>query len=120
MNNIFENAYFGKQYKTRDGRKALLLQVNNCAVLAVQFDSEAITNDYKLCGKHLHGCDNLDIISEWKEEIDEEKLERLRNEWWQTAKYQSNLGYVDCFNAGYRKALSIIGINYENDSQQSL
>ena len=25
MKNIFENAYFGKPYKTRDGRKAILL-----------------------------------------------------------------------------------------------
>lgn len=58
-----------------------------------------------------------DIISEYQESIDEDELNRIKDEWWQTAKYQSNLGYYDCFDAGYHKALSVIGINYENDYQ---
>lgn len=115
MENIFENAYFGKTYKTRDGRKAVLISYNQrkpnepyvCAV-ACYLNGSIKSNCYNFNEfgrrRRTDTISNYDIISEWKEEIDEEKLNRLKEEWWQTAKYQSGLGYVDCFNAGYRKA----------------
>lgn len=53
MGNIFKDYYFGKPYMTRCGERALLLQVNNCAQLAVKFGSTATTNYYKLDGTHL-------------------------------------------------------------------
>ena len=111
MNNIFENAYLGKPYKTRDGKRAILLQVNNCANLAIDFETHAVTHDYKLDGTSLWSCDNLDIVSEWQEEINEEELDRMADEYVVAecdyheglTVYQQSL--IKCaYKAGYRKA----------------
>ena len=70
MKNIFENAYFGKPYKTRDGRKAIyhycikgkpnehyLIVDKNHSLLGGYDDNGIIT----ACG---YRNPNLDVISE--------------------------------------------------------
>lgn len=71
MNNIFENAYFGKAYKTRDGRKAIYIQEDCCIVEGnidtfSYFDDGHYSISLKKCG--------IDIVSEWTEPINEEEL----------------------------------------------
>lgn len=72
MANIFENAYFGKSYKTRDGRKAIYsycikgtpndhyLIVDKNPSLLGGYGDDGIAN---ACGYHNP---NLDIVSEWQ------------------------------------------------------
>lgn len=72
MNNIFENAYFGKQYKTRDGYKALFIrhykdsESDDMYYLIV--DGAAVTYVYNKYGEIAPNYANkgLDIVSEWK------------------------------------------------------
>lgn len=85
MNNIFKNAYFGKSYKTRGGDKVILVTLlDNVAYLL----SEEKIAKTSLFGNHIHSyrldgiCTEyqgyaLDIVSEWKEEIDVEELYKL-------------------------------------------
>lgn len=76
MSNIFENAYFGKMYKTRDGRKAIYIQEDCCIVEGnidafSYFDDGHFSIPLKECG--------IDIVSEWQEPINEEKLDEGLN-----------------------------------------
>lgn len=116
MNSIFENAYFGKPYKTRDGRKAIYKYrftnstktTYNCVIKEFEKDLE-----YTLDGKSLYSS-NLDIISEWHGEINEEELSRLASEYAEN----DNTLHPGCaafcaYKAGFRKALEII----KNESQ---
>lgn len=107
MKNIFENAYFGKSYKTRDGKKAiyhgskkykssdgkvwtyhyLMIEPENVDVFGEDMvinHYDAYINDngigrfanlkyYKDSGVNA----KYDIISEWKEPINEEELDKL-------------------------------------------
>ena len=71
MINIFENAYFGKAYKTRDGRKAIYnycikgkpnehyLIVDRNSSLLGGYDDNGIINVCGYCNP------NLNIVSEW-------------------------------------------------------
>lgn len=69
MENIFENAYFGKAYKTRDGKKALFsrkdgdtfdLETEECYNPVRSDGSFLFTKEgYESCG---------DIISEWEDD----------------------------------------------------
>ena len=81
MYNIFENAYFGKPYKTRDGRKAVLISYNQrkpnepyvCAV-ACYLDGSIKSNCYnfnEFGRRRTNLISNYDIVSEWQEPIDE-------------------------------------------------
>lgn len=71
MSNLFEDAYFGKPYKTRDGSKAIFLRRtepnSNYYMLLIQsdFDYKRITVNYK--GKHFYK-KYYDIVSEWSVE----------------------------------------------------
>lgn len=123
MKNIFENAYFGKVYKTRDGRKAVYTQGSiNCHWLAVEGTS--FTWGYNNNGNLVSKIDeSMNIVSEWQEEIDEEKIDELArkecskyfigsNDWLDIINNQFyNLeqaaihAYIVCFKACYRKAL---------------
>ena len=109
--NIFENSYFGKPYKTRDGRKALYLYDYKCWI-----ENDKDYTEYYPDGKwfqaNIEHC--LDIISEWQESIDEKELDELAYEYVSKAP-QSGEGYeyqgewiwedmVDAYKAGYRKA----------------
>lgn len=76
MNNIFKDAYFGKLYKTRDGRKAIYLgtfynEKHFPHRIAVE---DAGTYGYPENGKYIKDREYLDIVSEWEEEIDEESI----------------------------------------------
>lgn len=86
MNNIFKNAYFGKAYKTRDGKKALywrydghyhsLITDNNCP-FQPWCDEAGKDHGWKKDAEESP----LDIISEWNEEINEEELDELAEHW---------------------------------------
>ena len=116
MKNIFENAYFGKPYRTRNERKAILLQVHNCATLAIDFDSHTVTHDYKMDGTSVFNCHDLDIVGEWKEEINEEELAKNAEKYADEAPMTGTIpnGYntpcfdecdiADAYKAGYREA----------------
>lgn len=80
MKNIFENAYFGKPYKTRDGRKAIYIkdsQYDDGLVCVVYEDIASIHRVMK--SGHYWANSNVetddDIISEWQETINEEELD---------------------------------------------
>lgn len=66
MENIFENAYFDKPYKTRNGRKAIYIK----KVFGIIYHHQLVLDDgdievYDNCGKRSYGGNGLDIISEW-------------------------------------------------------
>lgn len=123
MEKIFENAYFGKAYKTRDGRKAVYWR---------KFDFGHRLIDEKLhCSLFAHddgrvqaGVDNnADIVSEWQEEISEEELDKLAKEYSdrELKEFENDSYWGTCadkvvcsareegtyiaFKAGYRKAM---------------
>ena len=109
MKNIFENAYFGKPYKTRDCRKAIYLTkykhgelVNELAIE----DSEAGRRFYLYAdnGSFYHKPSCEDIVSEWQEEINEEELNSLAEEYVHNSRPLLDGDAISCFKAGYRKA----------------
>lgn len=77
MENIFENAYFGKAYKTRDGRKALYQKDDKLGGLyhhwLITEDAHFACTDTGEQNMKM-GYPPLDIVSEWTEETDEEEL----------------------------------------------
>ncbi len=77
--NIFENAYFGKSYKTRDGKKAIY--INNLSDYTYHHQLALCNGDievYDNFGTRSYGGNGLDIVSEWQEEpITEEELDKL-------------------------------------------
>ncbi len=117
MKSIFENARFGDKFRTRDGRMALYHCYDERHNKHFLF-FEGYSFQYGVCpdGKRGEGSEcNNDIVSEWEEEINEEELEKLADEyedkvqscfWWSSE--------ADCvcdssevriaFKAGYRKA----------------
>lgn len=78
MNNIFENAYFGKSYKTRDGRKAIYWKyepLERWHILIMENSLlTAVLSDGKMCSQINCG---RDIVSEWQEEINVEAFKEL-------------------------------------------
>lgn len=115
MDNIFENAFFGKLYKTRDGRKAVCDGIieglpyfsiegytNSHGIIYLAGDKE-ITYLTPWLEEELKGCG--DIVSEWQEEINEEELIMLAvkdiNE---MAFKGKELTATELWKAGYRKA----------------
>lgn len=107
MENIFKDAKFGDKFRTRDGRMAILLQTHNCAVIAINFDSYAVTHDYKMDGTSVFNCHDLDIVSKWQEPINEKELKELARHF---ADDEMNIsisernGRYAGYQAGYRKA----------------
>lgn len=67
--NIFKNSYFGKPYRTRDGRKALYLQsgFDNKHLHFLVIDKELIADCYTDSGNERDGQYESDIVSEWTE-----------------------------------------------------
>ena len=110
MKNIFENAYFGKAYKTRSGQKAIYLFSSGGGAYCV-------TEEFKNTIRYF-GLDGIpydfefsryrgeDIVSEWQEPIDEVKLSELA--WKYTESLDIPCRYeetaVESFKAGYKKA----------------
>lgn len=81
MDNIFKNAYFGKLYKTRDGRKAIYLSkgkisifstIHRLAIEPTKFSNVESIGKYDDAGNCSNGFYDCDIVSEWQEEINEE------------------------------------------------
>lgn len=126
--NIFENAYFGKPYKTRDGRKALLLAIHTGnispyiedALIELLIDNYPLSPSFTMCNAIGQCTDdyhpNESIISEWQEEINIEELEKLAMIEGAKAishfvnREQSKFAYEwadlvkEAYKAGYRKA----------------
>lgn len=113
MTNIFENAYFGKAYKTRDGRKSLYLgsfyRLNGeKVVLAVEDSVDNLLYVYpdgwydpiNDIGDRKEN--DLDIVSEWQEPIDEKKLKNLSYDEAQLYSVVKNKDWQEGFEAGYR------------------
>lgn len=119
MKNIFDNAYFGKAYKTRNGRKAIF-QYKDSSL------AHLFTEDDEIEAYLTNGCvdsrffnQSKDIVSEWQEEIDEEELSKLAEEFCDTIEFeptqlnesQTGMDYrytymhlIKCYKKGYRKA----------------
>lgn len=74
MNNIFVNAYFGKPYRTRDGRKALVWYyhvgqdiIDQVVLITTNAGQICVEGDGKDINEPYHNTLN-DIVSEWQEE----------------------------------------------------
>lgn len=121
MKNIFNNSYFGKPYKTIDGRKALFSRfVGNenerYAILYLEHSYAEIwcTLDGRyfdwVGDKQKFWYDTPYIVSEWHEEIDEEKLDKAAKEYLRKLIFpnveKTYYGAKEDFKAGYRKAKS--------------
>lgn len=105
MSNIFENAYFDKAYKTRDGRKLIYLRRldKDCCLLS-DGNKEIV---YPNCGSFNSSYDEdkkTDIISELEETINEKELEELANDEAQLYSVVKTTEWKEGFKAGYRKA----------------
>ena len=122
MYNIFENAYFGKAYKTRKGDKALFQYKDSChAHLFTELEDIDVYLDGTIDSRFFDT--NLDIVSEWKEEINEKELDddNLNKLAWQkypddddddTCLYGiSKLEEREAFKIGYRKAMEYMITN---------
>lgn len=118
MGNIFKNAYFGKQYKTRDGRKAIYNYHSIGGYHDIIIDDEGMSYHY---ADHTNGIINLpipekckidvdysspvDIVSEWKEEINEKKLTLLAiKDIDEMILTEEEITATKLWKAGYRKA----------------
>lgn len=127
MNNIFENAYFGKLYKTRDGRKVVFLRTFVCNGYKHYVSTGELEYSVREDGKvdkNLYPYEE-DIVSEWQEEINEEELGELALEEADNYATECTLeddgsvteiryhskdeenAYAQGFKAGYRKALNL-------------
>lgn len=112
MHNIFENAYFGKCYKTRKGDKALFQYKDSCqAHLFTELEDIDVYLDGTVDSRFFDT--NLDIVSEWKEEINEAELSKLA---WEHAesmdipcRYEE--AAVEGFKVGYRTAMEYMITN---------
>lgn len=115
MKNIFKSAYFGKLYKTRDGRKALFIRKNTDKHFPYDILIEGNLGCimYDETGKYVgEGPHAYDIVSEWYEEINEKELDELAEHYIQEKEgeiIRHPLLYEvkDCleiYKAGYHKA----------------
>lgn len=107
MENIFKNAYFGKPYKTRDGRRALFMRKDEGTF---DLETEESYNPVRADGTFLYTKEgyesSCDIVSEWQEEINEEELEELADDaslWLADVPLQERR-FKEGFKAGFRKA----------------
>lgn len=117
MENVFENACFGKAYLTRDGRKALYQKDDKLGGLyhhwlITEKDHFACANTGEQNMKM--GQSPLDVVSEWRETADEEEADRIAC--LEADRYckESNCGHImpndweiahNCIKIGYLKAI---------------
>lgn len=75
-NTIFENTYFGKAYKTRNGTKAIYWKYNYRHYLFIETGLLECQDDGRI---YLFSDEEtkFDIVGEWQESIEEEKLDEL-------------------------------------------
>lgn len=85
MENMFENAYIGKAYRTRDGRKAIFYNHHDAFAregakyVTMILEGEESIYRWRYNGTAHDYQEHLDIVSEWQEEIEisEEELDEL-------------------------------------------
>lgn len=116
-NNIFKNAYFGKAYKTRDGRKALYVGKAyglGIYVYLLVIEGSDDLDEFAQDGSFNVGSEHpFDIISEWQEPIDGEKLDIFAKEYIKDKKEQSmRIASYNGFRAGFRKAIEYLVKNH--------
>lgn len=127
MKNIFEGAKFGDKFMTRDGKKAIVINLTRhfqdiTMALTIEGDEDAFYRFYHEDGtakKEAGDTDAVDIVSKWKEPVDEEKLNKLAEshcenyDFEPTQRNSTDSGWeyghtytqlVECYKAGYRKA----------------
>lgn len=108
MDNIFKNAYFGKVYKTRCGRKAIYIGNDTYVKEHILcLEGNFLNYNYYENGKcKAYPNDSTDIISELQEEINEEELDKLATSIYGNPRTKDSItyGYVEGFKTGYRKA----------------
>lgn len=115
MDNIFENAYFGKAYKTDKGNKAYYQKfaktyfvegIKECAAFPnvhILFTSnDIILADSNGIAQNLNSFNN--IVSEWQERVDENRLDKLSKEYslWLADEPLQEQRYIDGFKDGYK------------------
>lgn len=118
---LFENAYFGKTYITKDNTIVkFILQDKDFVLLYIPKCKYSIETTHRYnpkgefyLGDGEYGHGSLDVICEWTEEITEEEVKSALTE---ATKYEYNksyycasksigVNYFDIgFDAGYRKA----------------
>ena len=127
MNNIFENAYFGKPYKTRDGKK-ILFQCANADCVCLVTEEHCISYNFDGTVWGIFEPEN-DIVSEWQKPIDEEELDKLAEEYFVTTYNQGNNNpslniinekkfAVADFKAGCHKMLEVLNERIEGKNKQ--
>lgn len=114
MKNIFENAYFGKWYKTRDGSKAIFIcERTNNAVWDLNHPYACVIEGYGEIWNYypngrLYIGENFetenDIISEWEDPINEEKLYNIADLWVGDNGVENSNDGIEAFIAGYNFA----------------
>lgn len=117
MKNIFEGAKFGDKFMTRDGRKAIVINLTPhyqgiTMALTIEGDKDAFYRFYHEDGtakKEAGDTDAVDIVSKWKEPIDEKNLHKLAlnayqfedDPHWNSYQFERQ----EAYKAGYRKAM---------------
>lgn len=112
--NMFENAYFGKAYKTRDGRKAIYAgKLPSTTLHRLLVEDTLDTFNYDEFGSfNPHGDSVFDIMSEWQNSFDEDKMNTIldeANKLRETAEGRKETGgwyWRKWAEWGYRKALN--------------
>lgn len=125
MSELFHDTYFGKPYKTKDNHKALFSRFvgnENERYAILYLDRSYAEIECTLDGR-FYDCvggkpkfwhDTPYIVSEWQEEIDEEKLNKLAKAYINNSDFNNDteeyhrMSWIekDAFKAGYRKAKS--------------
>lgn len=112
--NIFENAYFGKAYKTEDGRKAIYVKAKYSPCddrIYLILEGDKFVTEYRPNGSGIYVVCQ-DIISEWQNSFDEDKMNIVLNEadkLRETAEGRKETGgwyWRKWAEWGYRKALN--------------
>lgn len=107
MENIFKNAYFGKEYKTRDDRKAIYIEKDvDLPGSYLKIEGKGGLFYIGRDGYYLKDKESpWDIVSEWQEEISEEELDKKFNEFVNSDDFKSSETPYFYFMVGYRKAI---------------
>lgn len=119
MEDMFKDAYFGKQYKTRDGRKAIYNYHSSGGYHDIIIDGEGMSYHFadhtnrilnlpilEECKNDVDYSSPIDIVSEWQE-INEEELDKIASMSLANSGYSGprvEEAYHKGFKAGYRKA----------------
>lgn len=82
MNNIFENACFGKIYRTRDGSKAIYIGKSRLykTDFKIAYENSTSLGRVTANGRYWTESDvdsDHDIISEWQEPINDKELNKF-------------------------------------------